>query len=185
VTVLLLKRSILTEKLARRGQHISREYSVDLFELLRVGDVMDQKVPTIPASMTIKEHAEQITDDLAAGARHGAFIVDEQQKLAGIITRGDVMRAMQKDPAGATSVLKAGQTDLTVTYPDEPLYDAIAKMLKRNIGRMPVVDREDPTRAIGYLGRADILAARTKHHEAEETRSHGPLMAQLKFRSAD
>jgi CBS domain-containing protein len=111
--------------------------------------------------------------------------VDEQQKLAGIITRGDVMRAMQKDPAGATSVLKAGQTDLTVTYPDEPLYDAIAKMLKRNIGRMPVVDREDPTRAIGYLGRADILAARTKHHEAEETRSHGPLMAQLKFRSAD
>ena len=45
VTVLLLRRSILTEKLARRGQHITREYSVDLFEFIRVGEVMDRTPP--------------------------------------------------------------------------------------------------------------------------------------------
>ena len=49
VTVLLLRRSILTEKIARRGHHITREYSVDLFTLLRVGEVMDKNPPTIPA----------------------------------------------------------------------------------------------------------------------------------------
>ena len=49
VTVLLMKRSILTEKLARRGQHIAREYSVDLFELMRVADVMDRDVSMLPA----------------------------------------------------------------------------------------------------------------------------------------
>ncbi len=48
VTVLLMRRSILTEKIARRGHHITREYSVDLFNLLRVGEVMDENPPTIP-----------------------------------------------------------------------------------------------------------------------------------------
>jgi len=185
VTVLLLRRSILTEKLARRGQHIAREYSVDLFELMRVGDVMDRKVPAIPADLTVRELSERITkDDSAVGARHGAFIVDAGQNLAGIITRSDVLRALRKEPAGLTPVLQAGQTQLIVTYADEPLYDAIAKLLKANIGRLPVVDRENPRRAIGYLGRADILAARNRHHEAEESRSHGPLLAQLKFKPA-
>ena len=181
MTVLLLKRSILTEKLARRGQHITREYSVDLFELLRVHDVMDRKIPAIHSSMTVRELSVRITEGLADGGRHGAFVVDDQGKLLGIITRSDVMRALRHDPTGATTVLAAGQTQLSVTYPDEPLYDAIAKMLKRNVGRLPVVDREDATKVIGYLGRADILAARMRHHEAEEERSRGPLLAQLRL----
>jgi len=185
VTVLLLRRSILTEKLARRGQHIAREYSVDLFELMRVGEVMDRKVPVIPAEMTIQTLAGRITqDDPAVGSRHGAFIVDAQHKLVGIITRSDVLRVLQRDPTGSASVLAAGQTRLIVTFPDEPLYDAIAKMIKHRIGRMPVVERKDHGRVIGYLGRADILAARSRHHEEEESRSHGPLMTQFKFKSA-
>ena len=185
VTVLLLRRSILTEKLARRGQHIAREYSVDLFELMRVGEVMDRKVPVIPAEMTIQTLAGRITqDDPAVGSRHGAFIVDAQHKLVGIITRSDVLRVLQRDPTGSASVLAEGQTRLIVTFPDEPLYDAIAKLIKHRIGRMPVVERKDHGRVIGYLGRADILAARTRHHEEEESRSHGPLMTRLKFKSA-
>ena len=43
VTVLLLRRSILTEKIARRGHHMAREYSVDPFEVHRVGEVMDRR----------------------------------------------------------------------------------------------------------------------------------------------
>ena len=64
-----------------------------------------------------------------------------------------------------------------VAYPDETLQEAIAKMLKRNIGRMPVVEREDPGKVIGYLGRADILAARIRLNEEEELREKGPLLA--------
>lgn len=183
VTVLTLRRSILTEKLARRGQHIAREYSVDLFELMRVGEVMDSKYPALPADMTIKALSERIAQgDVAVGARHAAFILDGHQKLAGIITRSDVLRALLKDPAGATTVLKAGQTRPIVTFADEPLYDAVGRMLKHQIGRMPVVAREDDRRVVGYLGRADILAARMRHHEEEETRSHGPLMARFKLK---
>jgi CBS domain-containing protein len=175
VTVLVLRRSILTEKLSRRGQHIAREYSVDLFELMRVGEVMDRQAPTIPAEMTIGELSERIAQgDPIISRRQGILILGADQKLAGIITRGDLIRATQDDPTGNIFVLEAGETRLVVTYPDESLHDAIAKMLKHDIGRLPVVKRDEPDWVAGYLGRADILGARMRHHEEEEVRSKGP-----------
>ena len=64
-------------------------------------------------------------------------------KLAGIITRADLMRALDQDSSGNMTVLQAGSHKLVVTYPDEVLYDAAARMLRANVGRMPVVSRED------------------------------------------
>ena len=58
----------------------------------------------------------------------------------------------------------------------ETLHDALARMLKRQVGRLPVVNRSNPTKVIGYLGRADILAARARLHEEEELRERGPRL---------
>jgi CBS domain-containing protein len=116
VTVLLLRRSILTEKLDRRGQHVVREYGVDIFELSRVADVMDTNPPFASAS-----------------------------------------------------------PEIVVTYPDEKLSVAIAKMLASAVERLPVVNREDPCRVVGYLGHANILAARGRLHKEEELRERGPI----------
>jgi chloride channel protein, CIC family len=174
VTVLLLRRSILTEKLARRGQHIAREYSVDLLELMLVGEAMDKDVPTIPAEMTVAELSKRIAEgDPALSRRQGTLIIDLDHKLAGIITRGDVVRALQQNPTGTTTVLDAGQRKLIIAHADEPLHDAITRMIKHDVGRLPVLDRQDPRRIIGYLGRASILAARVRHHEEEAVRGRG------------
>ena len=176
VTVLLLRRSILTEKLARRGQHIAREYSVDVFELTRVGDVMDRNPPTVPAGTTVAELSDRIAKgDPVLSRRQSTIIVDAAGELAGIITRGDIVRALQNDAAGATTALTAGKTDVTVTHPDETLHDAMAKMLNRNLGRLPVVERANPRRVLGYLGRGDILSARMRLNEEEEKRERSPL----------
>jgi chloride channel protein, CIC family len=175
-TVLLLKRSILTEKLARRGQHISREYSVDLFELMRVADVMDTEAPIVDGTTSVGELSERISkSDSVISRRQATLIVDANSKLVGIITRGDLFRALQQEPAGKRTVLAAGKTNLEVTFPDETLDDAIGKMLKLDIGRLPVVSREDVRKIVGYLGRADILEARLRRHEEEELRERGPL----------
>ncbi len=186
VTVLVLRRSILTEKLARRGQHITREYSVDLFELVRVGEVMDRQPPIIPAQMTVAELSERIAKgESAVSKRQGLLLVDADQKLAGIVTRGDLLRALQSASAGNVPVVEAGKTSLVVAYPDELLHDAIAKMLRHGIGRLPVVNRDRPDRVEGYLGRGEIIAARMRYHEEEESRSQGPLANvrnALKFR---
>jgi chloride channel protein, CIC family len=177
VTVLLLRRSILTEKLARRGQHVAREYSVDLFELSCVGDVMDRQPPIVSASSSTAWLVSRVVEgdpDLARRQAH--LLTDEAGRLVGIVTRGDLLRA-QNDSTRSSTVLEAGSKDLIVTYADETLRDALAKMLRNDIGRLPVVERDNPSKIAGYLGRADILAARTRFHEEEEQREKGPLLA--------
>ncbi|MBE7536811.1 MAG: chloride channel protein [Opitutaceae bacterium] len=177
VTVLLLRRSILTEKLARRGQHIAREYSVDVFELMRVSDVMDRKPPIVSADTTVATLADRIArGDPAVATRQGTLIIDAGGSLAGIITRSDLMKVIQKGTASRTTVLEASSKDLAITHADVTLQDAIGLMLKRGIGRLPVVDRDHPSRLVGYLGRADILAARLRRQEEEERRERGPIL---------
>ncbi len=173
-TVLLLRRSILTEKLARRGHHLVREYSVDPFEVHRIGEVMDRGVVTIPATMTVAELSARIAaGDPALTGRQGIPIVDEQGELAGIITRSDLMRAMESEPGRATDVLEAGTRDLIVAYPDELLRDAVSRMLANDIGRLPIVDRQDRRRLLGYLGRAGIMRARVQLFQEENLRERG------------
>ena len=174
VTVLLMRRSILTEKLARRGHHITREYSIDPFELARVRDVMDKNMPTIPATMKLSELSDRIAaGDTNLNRRQGTLIVDERNELAGIITRGDIVRALRLNEPENMTVAEAGSTNLTVAFPDEPLHAALTKMLHQDIGRLPVVERNNRKKIVGYLGRASILSARMKIHEEENILQKG------------
>ena len=174
VTVLIMRRSILTEKLARRGHHITRVYSIDPFELARVRDVMDRDAPSVPATMKLSQLSDRIArGDSDLSRRQGTLIMDGQNRLAGIITRGDIVRALRLKQNEEMTVAEAGSTDLVVVFPDEPLYVALTKMLDRDVGRLPVVDRSDPSRVVGYLGRAAILSARMKIHEEENIRQGG------------
>ena len=170
-TVLVMKRSILTEKVARRGYHVSREYTVDPLEVWRVGEIMDKNPPTIPSNMTVAE----LSDRLASGdpqlmQRQGTPIVDLEGRLAGIITRGDLVRALGTPGEQVPTVLEAGSRNLVVAFPDEPLRVAVARMLQHDIGRLPVVSREDPQRLIGYIGRSGIIKARLRGIEEESVR---------------
>lgn len=177
VTVLLLRRSILTEKLARRGQHIACEYSVDVFEQLRVGDMMDRSPPLVPATLTVAALADRINQgDAALVKRRGTLVMDETDGLAGIITRSDLMRALQAGEGGQP-VLEAATTDVVTTGPEATLQEALDLMLRHGIGRLPVVEAGDLRRVVGYLGRGDILAARQRRHEEEIRREKGPLLA--------
>jgi H+/Cl- antiporter ClcA len=174
VTVLIMRRSILTEKLARRGHHITREYSIDPFELARVRDVMDLDVPSVPATMKLSELSGCVVrGDSDLCRRQGTLIMDDQNRLVGIITRGDIVRALRLKGKEDMTVAEAGSTDMVVAFPDEPLYAALTKMLDRDVGRLPVVERRDPMRVVGYLGRAAILSARMKTHQEENIRQGG------------
>jgi chloride channel protein, CIC family len=178
VTVLLLRRSILTEKLARRGQHIAREYSVDVFEMVRVGEVMDPRPPTVTSDTTVAELSQRIADgDPVLAPRQASVVLDKAGRLAGVVTRGDLMRVMQRGAAASTPVIEAADRVTPVAFPDETLQDAVARMLKCGLGRLPVVDRGDPRRVVGYLGRAEILGARVRLHVEEELRERGPVLS--------
>jgi CIC family chloride channel protein len=177
VTVLLLRRSILTEKLARRGQHIAREYSVDIFDLVRVNEVMDRRPPTIEATVKLSVLLDRIVKgDPVLSRRQATVVVDPEGRLAGIITRGDLMRAVHEGSEPNRTVLEAADRDTVVAYPEETLGSAFAKMMKRDIGRLPVVESPESPKVVGYLGRADILAARNRVQDEEERRERGPIL---------
>jgi CIC family chloride channel protein len=171
VTVLLLRRSILTEKVARRGYHVMREYAVDPLAVTRVSEVMAENVPTINAKMKVTELSDRIARHDPLVIRHQALpVVDDDGRLCGIITRGDVVHALEEGADGDTTVLDAGTRELVVAYEDEVLQQAVVKMLRNNIGRLPVVSREDSRRLVGYLGRAHLMAARLRQLEEEHVR---------------
>jgi chloride channel protein, CIC family len=172
--ILMPSASIMTEKLARRGLRIHQDYEADVLHQVAVSETMDKDVPTLPANIRVGELAERIAKHDPVVSRHqGMIILDGDGKLAGVITRGDVMRALDQDPLGKMSVLEAGSRKLVVTYADESLHEASTKMLRNNIGRLPVVDRNDPDRAIGYLGRPGIMAARLRRLDEEHVREPG------------
>ena len=175
IAMLLMPRaSIMTEKLARRGLHIHQEYEADVLRQMMVSETMDKDVPKVPADMKVGELADRIARRDPEVCQHqGMLILDSEGKLAGVITRGDVVRALDKDPSGELSVLDAGTRDVVVTYPNELLHDASAKMLRNAVGRLPVVDRDDPRRVLGYLGRPGIMAARLRGLEDEHVREPG------------
>jgi chloride channel protein, CIC family len=157
------KSSIMTEKLARRGLRVHQDYEADALTQATVGEMMDANAPVIPINTTVGELAARIAaHDPAVSRRQALLIVDDKNELVGIITRGDLMRALDKDSTGAPKVQEAGSSHLVVTYPDELMSEAAAKLLRFDIGRMPVVDRGDEQRIVGYLGRAAVLSARLR-----------------------
>src|SRR5437868_3572074 len=172
--ILMPSASIMKEKLARRGLRIHQDYEADVLQQVLVSETMDPEAPTIPADMPVRELADRIGRHDPTVSRHqGMLLVDAEGKIVGIITRGDVLRALDEDPSGSTTVLEAGSRKLILTYPDEVLHEAAAKMLRNNVGRLPVVDRNDPQRVIGYLGRPGIMAARLRRLEEEHVREPG------------
>jgi len=176
VTVLIMRRSILTEKVARRGYHVMREYIVNPLTRVRVGEVMEPQPPTLPASQRIDLLFRDPTAHASVlGGRYAWPLLDDSGALVGIVTRGDLVRASRGEADAELTVLQAGSSNLVVTYPDELLEEALNKMVRHDIGRLPVVERGDHRRLLGYLGRTGIAAGWRHMFEEEQVRESGWL----------
>jgi CIC family chloride channel protein len=169
-----LPNSIMTEKLARRGLDIHQEYEANALKQLKVEEVMARDVTTIEPEKTVREAADRFaTGDLKTSRYHALPIVDVAGRLQGLVTQGDLLRALQADPAGEMTVMDAGTRSLIVAYPDERVFDAVTKMLEHNIGRLPVVDRKDPHKLVGHINRANVMGSWRGHLHEEFVREHG------------
>ncbi|HEY4127210.1 MAG TPA: chloride channel protein [Gammaproteobacteria bacterium] len=176
VAQLFLKESIMTEKLVRRGLKVRLEYEVDVLHQVQVNEVMDKDPPVLDGAMHLGELTARLARHDPTVARHSAYpLIDAAGDLAGIITRGDILRALENDADPTTPLLNIGSRNLVVAYPDETLHDAAEKMLRRGIGRLPVVDSSRPNRLIGYLGRTPILDARQRRLTEESVVETGWL----------
>jgi CIC family chloride channel protein len=185
-----LKSSIMTEKLARRGLKVPEEYEAGALKIVRVGEVMRKDVQPVPSAMTVGELAERISGQIPSNGKasynltEGLPIVTPDGSLCGVVTQGDLLRALENDPEGKLTVLEAGSSKPFVTYPDELAHDAMLRMLQNNIGRLPVVSRDDPKKLVGYFNRASLLSAWSRHMEDEQLREHGWVRAWRRGRNS-
>jgi len=171
-----LRESIMTEKLARRGLRVQQEYEADILQGVSVEDVMLRELQTVPAEMPLSEFSSYIArGDSRFSAHHSTFIVDKENHLVGIITRGDVLRTLQDEPGTAKTVLEAGTRELVVIHPDDTVLAAVTKMLANDISSLPVVKREFHGEVIGYFGRRQVMAARMRQFGEEHDLEPGWL----------
>jgi CIC family chloride channel protein len=168
VTVLLLRRSILTEKVARRGHHLAREYRVDPFAVMRTQEVMATDVETLPDSMTLHQVARHLTDP---NTRHPSFpVLDASRRLVGVVDPPSVLawRRAGKHRQTTLAALLAGRRTPTA-HPDEYLEVLIERMSQENVAHLPVISRTDGT-LLGYVSWRDLIRARQKLKEEETQR---------------
>jgi CIC family chloride channel protein len=173
-TVLTLKRSILTEKVARRGFHLSREYAVDPLEILFVREVMRTKIVVVSAASTLGDIWRSLREDHRQEQRL-LPVVNAEGQLVGVVTRGDISRRMEQygDAALGWPIGDLVRTSAAEAHPDEPLRVVVYRMVEKGCTRMPVVDRTT-RQFLGLVSLNDLLKARSRHLE-EETRRERSL----------
>jgi len=168
-TVLVLKRSILTEKVARRGFHLSREYAVDPLEILFVRDAMRTNLVAFKSDSTLDEVRATLNGHHGQRGQFLYPVLDENNQLHGVITRRHLQKLLSDpDPPGRTLADLA--IDPVVAYPDEPLRVVVYRMAELGLTRFPVVERGDRRKLLGIIGLRDLLAARTRNLEEERSR---------------
>ncbi|MFN7951341.1 MAG: chloride channel protein [bacterium] len=166
VSWLLMRNSIMTEKMARRGVRASGEYTSDPLASIEVAQVASRAVSTVPADRPIAELRRWMDSGEPGSAHQGFPIVDEHGALVGVVTRKDLIRV---DVPHARRAGEIAREPVLVAFEDSTLAEALTTMVRADVGRLPVVDRRDPHRVTGFLTRSDILAA-YRRSMAEERR---------------
>ena len=180
-TVLVMKRSILTEKIARRGYHVSREYSVDPLELLTLDRVMTAEVVTVPASLPVADLLRNYFFGDERGLHQSYPVVDGSGRCVGVVSRSNLLEGWIADAltTGSASVMSRVEPiiafDLVrrepiTAYPWESCRVAAERMVEKGIGRLPIIATDGSGRVIGIVTRADLLTARAKTVEEEMQR---------------
>lgn len=162
-----LPTTILTEQLRRSGILVSHEYEANPLSMITVNAVMDTDPVFISETTLVQELANGIqTHDPRLTKHRGMFVVDAEGHLTGIVTQGDLLRMLPNVDTNHT-VKEIATTDILATYPDEPVSDAMLRMLDADIGRLPVVERGNSHKVVGYLSRGNIIEAHSQRRRDE------------------
>ena len=168
ISVLVMRRSILTEKIARRGRHILQEYTIDPFEFLQADEVMTRNPVCLGGNVSV----EQALAFFADGAMHRSYpVVDKNERLIGMISRSDALKwRVDGLPADASLAEVLSDSSQPCGAPDSPIGEVADLMIESGVGRIPIVDPAT-MHVVGILSRHDLLKARHAGMRLERERS--------------
>jgi H+/Cl- antiporter ClcA len=152
---LLMRNSIMTEKIARRGLPVVSDYSADMLASTLVGGFASRQVVSLRSSQTLGE-VRAWAASAVAGNHNGFPVLDEHNHLAGVVTRKDIDRG---DMASDSRISDLFQRPPVVIREDNTIREAIDLMVREGVGRLPVVRGDLGNEVAGILTRSDLLAA--------------------------
>jgi len=167
VSLLISRNSLMTEKMVRRGIRVRTAYAVDHLQHVEVRDAAAREIVAVNGDDTLGEVRAWLASG-AGGATHQGFpVLDEQQRLIGVLTRRDIMEKGNADSAPLSSLIRRPPA---VVFEDNSLREAADHMVTNGVGRLPVVTREDTATVVGMISRSDLLSA------------HGPRLRAMRQR---
>ena len=168
ISVLIMRRSILTEKIARRGRHILQEYTVDPHEFLQAEQVMTPDPAVLSSAMSIKDTVAYFGD----AATHRTYpVVDDGGHLVAMVSRSDALRWQVEGELPNTSLAEAlSDSSQAIAYPHSPIGEVADLMVESGVGRIPIVEA-GTNRVLGILSRHDLLKVRSARKRAEIDRT--------------
>ncbi|QDT53445.1 H(+)/Cl(-) exchange transporter ClcA [Caulifigura coniformis] len=152
---LLMRNSIMTEKIARRGIKTPEEYMADALDHVHVRDVASKPVVALKADDPVGSVRTWIEAGGPGTSHQGYPVVNEAGVLVGVLTRRNVLN---------TAVRADQRLHELISRPPKFVYDdctvrqAADHMVNHGIGRLPVVARGELGKPIGMLTRSDVLS---------------------------
>jgi predicted transcriptional regulator len=171
----LMRNTILTEKIARRGVRVPAEYGEDFLDRIAVADIASEAVVALAADDTV----EDLRTWLSSGrveAHHGGFpVIDSSQNLIGLVGRADILDPARDPKSRAADIAKRPPA---IIFEDCTVREAADHMINEGVGRLPVVSRDAPLKVKGIVSRSDVLSAHRRRLE-EAHRSHRHLQLRV------
>ena len=155
----MLRDSIYTLKLARRGIDIKEGKEINVLKSMLVKDVMSRQVETIPEGLSL----EALSDKISKSKFNSFPVLNSDNKLSGIISFFDYSEAIFDEDLKHLVVAKDLATSNVVTVSsDDNLYNALEKISRKDFATLPVVSPNDPGQLVGVVSRRDIIGAYDK-----------------------
>jgi H+/Cl- antiporter ClcA/predicted transcriptional regulator len=156
VSALLMKHTIMTEKIARRGVQVPADYAADFLEQISVREVASSQVVSLQVNQTLGDVRAWIAERQPGTTHHGFPVVDQRQRLLGLISQRDLLDVSEPDSKRVGELLRG---PCVVTFQDNSLRQAVDLMARKGVGRVPVVERNDPGKLVGILSDSDVRSA--------------------------
>jgi H+/Cl- antiporter ClcA/predicted transcriptional regulator len=168
ISALLMKDTIMTEKIARRGVRVPVDYVADYLDSILVREAASSDVVSLQANQILGEVRAWIAQRGPGSTHHGFPVLDERQRLVGLISQQELLDISQPDSKRVGDLMRG---PFAVAFKDNSLRQAIDLMAREGLGRVPVVERESPRTVVGIISDSDIRSAiRTWLQQSEEAK---------------
>lgn len=162
VMLMLMRNSIMTERLARRGTSVRTEYALDFLGQVLVRDVASTEIIDLRADQRLADVRSWLDSGGVPAGHQGFPVLDERGLLVGVVTRRDLVG----EDRGQLTLREVLRRRPAVIFDDNTVREAADHMIREGVGRLVVVRREEPARIAGIVTRSDLLKAHARRLQA-------------------